>query len=70
MLNPEETYHRKKDILYDSQGVEVLKFLEHTVDSADLTGDLVNNMNMFIKCYPERVEFLDQKKENVQLNLF
>lgn len=35
-------------------------------DRNGFTGDLIANMNNYIKCYPERVEI----KNNVQLNLF
>lgn len=70
ILNPEETYHRKNHILYDSQGNKIVQFDQKSADADNLTGDLVVNMNTYIKCYPERVEIFDQKKENVQLNLF
>jgi hypothetical protein len=66
MLNPNKTYHRKKQILYDEDGTPILKFRDKMPDSNGFTGDLIANMNNYIKCYPERVEI----KNNVQLNLF
>lgn len=66
MLNPNKTYHRKKQILYDESGNQILKFLDKMPDRTGFTGDLIANMNNYIKCYPERVEI----KNNVQLNLF
>ena len=69
MLNPKKTYHRKKGILYDESGTQILKFAEATNDSNNLTGDLVKNMNNYIRCYPNRVEIIENKKD-VQLNLF
>lgn len=72
MLNPLQTYHRKKDILYNESGEAVLKFLENkTADVSGLTGKLVENMNNYIRCYPERVEVIESKKQtNVQIDLF
>lgn len=72
MLNPSQTYHRKKQILYDESGNQILKFKENAADVENLTGDLVENMNRFIKLYPERVEIIikEEKQNNVQLNLF
>lgn len=71
MLNPEQVYHRKKDILYDESGVAVLKFIGDTNNAENLTGNLVENMNNYIRCYPERVEVIESKKQtNVQIDLF
>lgn len=67
MLNPSKTYHRKKSIIYDESGNQILKFTDFTNDATGLTGNLVENMNNYIRCYSERVEII---KENVQLNLF
>lgn len=69
MLIPAQTYHRKKGILYDESGTEILKFTDITKDADNLTGDLVINMNNYIRHYPDRVEIIEQKT-NVQLNLF
>lgn len=69
MLNPNQTYHRKKQILYDESGNQILKFKDNAADAENLTGKLVENMNNYIRCYPDRIEILE-KKENVQLNLF
>lgn len=66
MLNPSKTYNRKKQILYDEYGNPILKFRDKMPDRNGFTGDLIANMNNYIKCYPERVEI----KNNVQLNLF
>lgn len=66
MLNPNKTYHRKKQILYDESGNQILKFLDKMPDRNGFTGDLIAKMNNYIKCYPERVEI----KNNVQLNSF
>ena len=66
MLDPKEIYSRKNKVLYDSLGNEVLKFTEHTVDTSNLTGDLVDNMNKFISCYPNRIEIIEKQ----QLTLF
>ena len=68
MLNPNKTYHRKKQILYDEDGNQILKFKDTMPDGSGFTGDLVINMNKYISRYPERIEVLE--KENVQLNLF
>lgn len=71
MLDPDQNYIRKSQVLYDSSGKSILKFIEKTPDRNDLTGELVKNMNSFIKCYPERVEIFKQEENlNVQLNLF
>lgn len=71
MLNPEKVYHRKKDILYDESGAAIVKFIGNTNNAENLTGDLVENMNNYIRCYPERVEVIESKKEaNIQINLF
>lgn len=69
MLNPTQTYHRKKQILYDESGNQILKFLDNAADTTGLTGKLVKNMNRFIECYPDRVEIIKQETNN-QLNLF
>lgn len=69
MLKPSKTYHRKYQILYHESGIEILKFLDKTPDRNDLTRDLIVNMNNYIRCYPERIEIIEPKK-NVQLNLF
>lgn len=69
MLNSTQTYHRKKQILYDESGNQIVKFIGITADADNLIGDLVDNMNKYIECYPDRIEVLE-KKENVQLNLF
>jgi len=70
MLNPKQTYHRKKGILYDEFGTKILKFTDITTDADNLTGDLVVNINNYISRYPDRIEIIEEKKENVQLNLF
>lgn len=69
MLDVTKTYHRKNQILYDESGTEILKFLEKTTDRNDLTGELIKNMNNYIRCYPERIHIIEKQK-NVQLNLF
>lgn len=69
MLNPSQTYHRKKGILYDESGTQILKFTDIKTDVSNLTGDLVENMNNYINRYPDRIEIITIK-ENVQLNLF
>lgn len=68
-LKPWQHYNRKNQILYDESGTEILKFLDKTPDRNNLTGDLIVNMNNYIRCYPERIEIIEPKK-NVQLNLF
>lgn len=71
ILNPNQTYYRKNHILYDENGNAIIKFEQKTADVSGLTGKLVENMNNYIRCYPERVEILEQKpKSDVQLNLF
>lgn len=71
MLNPHKIYHRKKDILYDESGTAILKFIGSTNNAENLTGDLVENMNNYIRCYPERVEVFESKKQtSVQIDLF
>lgn len=71
MLNPEQVYHRKKDILYDESGTAILKFIGNTNNAENLTGNLVENMNKYIMCYPERIEVIESKKQNnVQIDLF
>ncbi len=67
MLNPEEIYSRKKEILYDSKGNAIVKFIGSTSDAKDLTGTLVENMNRYITTYPDRIEVLESKN---QLTLF
>lgn len=66
MLNPSQTYHRKKQILYDESGNDILKFKDIEKDIENISGESLNNLNRYIKLYPERVEI----KNNVQLNLF
>lgn len=71
MLNPEKVYHRKKDILYDESGAAIVKFIGNTNNAEKLTGNLVENMNNYIRCYPERVEVIESKKgTNAQIYLF
>ena len=71
MLDVNKIYHRKKDILYDESGAAIVKFIGNTNNAENLTGNLVENMNNYIRCYPERVEVIESKKEtNVQINLF
>lgn len=66
MLKPSKTYHRKKQILYDESGNKILKFKDIEKDIKNISGESLNNLNRFIKLYPERIEI----KNNVQLNLF
>lgn len=68
MLDITQTYHRKNQILYDSDNNEILKFRDKMPDGKDFSGKLVENMNNYIRCYPERIEKIEKK--NVQLNLF
>jgi len=71
MLNLTKTYHRKKQILYDESGSEILRFKDKMPDGENFTGPLIENMNNYIRIYPERVEVIESKKEtNVQINLF
>jgi hypothetical protein len=71
MLNPEQIYHRKKDVLYNESGAAVLKFIGDTNNAENLTGNLVENMNNYIRCYPERVEVIEIKKQtSIQIDLF
>lgn len=69
LLNPSQKYKRKNNIIYDESGNQVLKFTQNTNDHDYVTGQLVENMNKYIRCYPDRVEIITIK-ENVQLNLF
>jgi len=68
ILNPNKRYYRLKQILYDEDGNQILKFKDTMPDGSGFTGDLVINMNKYILRYLERIEVL--KKENVKLNLF
>lgn len=71
MLNPGQTYHRKKQILYNESGTEILSFKDKMPDGENFTGPLIENMNNYIRIYPERVEVIESKKEiNVQIDLF
>jgi len=71
MLNPEQTYHRKKNILYNEDGNQILKFLDIGLDGENFTGQLVININNYIRVYPERIEVIESKKQtNVQIDLF
>lgn len=70
ILNPKETYYRNKNILYDSKNNAVIEFQQKTADTENLTGILVENMNTYIRCYPERVEILKQKENPIEINLF
>ena len=69
MLDFNKTYYRKNQILYDEENNEILKFRDKMPDGKDFAGKLVENMNNYIRCYPERIEKIEPKK-NVQLNLF
>jgi len=69
MLNPNQIYHRKNKILYDSSGKEIVKFKEITVDAENLTGVLVENMNKYIACYPERIEIIEKQTINLILKI-
>ncbi len=69
MLNPLQTYYRKKQILYDLQGNQVLKFVDKMPDMGNTTGDLVKNMNKYIERYPERIEIITNPIKE-QLTLF
>lgn len=69
MLNPDQTYYRKKQILYDLQGNQVLKFVDKMPDMENTTGDLVENMNKYINRYPERIEIITNPIKE-QLTLF
>lgn len=70
MLNPEEIYYRKKNILYNSKNKAVVKFSESSADVGNLTGNLVENMNNYIRCYPERIEIFSMESSETQLTLF
>lgn len=69
ILDITKTYHRKNQILYDEDNNEILKFRDKMPDGKDFSGKLVENMNNYIRCYPERIEKIEPK-QNVQLNLF
>lgn len=70
MLNPEETYHRKKQILYDSKNKKILTFIDKMPDAGNFTGELIINMNNYIKRYPERVDIFNMENLKTQLTLF
>lgn len=70
MLNPEQTYSRKNQILYDSDGKAVLKFVDKGPNCEKITGVLIENVNKYINRYPERIEIINQEPENEQLTLF
>lgn len=69
MLNPSETYHRKKQILYDSKNNQILTFRDKMPDGENFTGNLVENINNYIKKFPERIQVVEQETNN-QLTLF
>lgn len=69
MLNPLQTYYRKKQILYDLEVNQVLKFVDKMPDMGNTTGDLVENMNKYIERYPERIEIITNPIKE-QLTLF
>lgn len=70
MLDPEETYHRKNQILYDSKNKKILTFIDKMPDAGNFTGELIINMNNYIKRYPERVEIFKFESSDSQLTLF
>lgn len=70
MLNPEETYYRKKSTLYDSKNIPILIFKHETGNMENLTGDLVENMNTYIRKFPDRIHVIENKNLDEQLTLF
>lgn len=69
MLNPDQMYYRKNQILYDESGNQVLKFVDKMPDGENFTGELVENMNKYIIRYPERIEIITNPIKE-QLTLF
>lgn len=69
MLNPNQTYHIKKQTLYNESGNQILKFIDKMPDGNNFTGESIKNMNRYVFLYPERVE-IKKQQTNIQLNLF
>lgn len=70
VLNPQEIYNRKNKVLYNSTGNQILKFIDKTPDLENITGIFIENINNYIKAYPDRVEIFSNEISDPQLKLF
>ncbi|OHT44443.1 hypothetical protein B0A71_12840 [Flavobacterium tructae] len=63
ILFPTKVYSRKNSIVYDEQGIEVLKFNSYLPDFAKLSVDTINYMNRYYLISPEKFEVLNQEEK-------
>ncbi|MFH6944593.1 hypothetical protein [Flavobacterium sp. FlaQc-50] len=73
MLDPNKTYSRTASIVYDENGIQVLKFNSYLPDFTKLSVDAINYMNRYMSASPEKFEIFSQeanKENDQQLQLF
>jgi len=70
MLDSNKIYHHKNQIIYDCQGNTIVKIKDRFPDLENISGNHITNINNYIKKFPDRVEIVNMKRQEIQLTLF
>lgn len=71
MLNPNNTYSRKSNIIYEND-VPIIILKHNFIDIEKLSETVINYMNRFMVMFPDLFEIIVKKEEEIndQLSLF
>jgi len=69
LLDPTKNYSRKSSIVYDENGIPVVRFKTYLPDFKKLSADAVNYMNKYYNADPDKFEVFEVEN-TTQLELF
>ncbi|MFV5697765.1 hypothetical protein ACM55H_05300 [Flavobacterium sp. ZT3R17] len=71
MLNPNNTYSRKSNVIYEND-IPIIILKHNFIDIEKLSETVINYMNRFMVMFPDLFEIIVKKEEEIndQLSLF
>jgi len=71
MLNPNNTYSRKSNVIYEN-GIPIIKLKQNFIDIEKLSETVINYTNRYMEMFPDLFEMIENKIENKpkQFSLF
>ena len=71
MLNPNNTYSRKSNVIYEN-GIPIIKLKQNFIDIENLSETVISYTNRYMEMFPDLFEMIENKIENKpkQFSLF
>jgi hypothetical protein len=71
MLNPNNSYSRKSNVIYENS-IPIIKLKQNFIDVEKLSENIINYTNRFMVMFPDLFEIIVKKEEEIngQLSLF